>query len=138
MVRRVFAAIISAVQDAVLVKICESTDMRIVSENLESKALVRWVEMEHGRELLIAHVPNNTPTTPEVTGYLHSMGVRRGVPDYIVVHRKTHRVVFIELKKRRRGVRSKEQKIWIAALGKRARFCNGWHEAAEFIREKLL
>jgi hypothetical protein len=112
--------------------------MKPPSETVEAKALVRWVEMEHGTELLIAHVPNETPTDKENVKWLHAMGVRRGVPDFIVVHRRTHRVCFVELKKRRGGVKRPDQKVWIAALGKRARFCNGWHEAATFIRERLL
>lgn len=112
--------------------------MKPVSESVEAKALVRWVEMEHGKDLLIAHIPNETPTTKEATAWLHAMGVRRGVPDYIVVHRRTHRVVFIELKRRKKSKRSEEQKVWIAALGSRAHFCYGWHEAASFITRKLL
>lgn len=112
--------------------------MKQPRESLEGKALVRWVRMEHGKDLLIAHVPNETPTTPEVAARLVAEGVARGFPDYVVVHRRTHRVVFIELKRRKGGKLSAEQKVWIAAFGRRAKRCDGWHEAASFIREKLL
>src|SRR5262249_44744123 len=111
-----------------------------ISENMESKALVRWVEMEHGDELSIYHLENETgqQLTAAQQGHRRAMGVRPGLADYLVVHRQTHRHVFVELKKRNGGRRSEAQKAFVKALGKRARFCNGWHEAADFITERLL
>lgn len=140
MLREILRQLLSAIRFAVLVVIEQIiSDMRI-SENVESKALVRWVEMEHGDELLIYHIANESGQQLDSAqlGHRHAMGVRRGAPDYFVVHRRTHKVVFIELKKRKGGVRRKEQKICITALGRRAKFCNGWHQAAMFIEEKLL
>lgn len=145
MLRDILHQLLSAIRFAVLVVVEQNMynfrrKLPGVSENTESKALVRWVEMDHGDELLIFHIKNEAgqALTSAQLGHLRAMGVRSGAPDYFVVHRKTHRVVFIELKKRKGGKRSKEQKVCISALGKRAKFCNGWHEAAKFIEEKLL
>lgn len=141
MLRDILRQLLSAIRFAVLVVIEQNMyKLRAPSENTESKALVRWVEMEHGDELLIYHIANEAgqALTPAQLGHRQAMGVRRGAPDYLVVHRQTHKVVFVELKKRKGGVRRKEQKVCISALGKRAKFCNGWSEAARFIEEKLL
>lgn len=108
------------------------------SENTESRALVRWVRMEHADTLLIAHIPNETPTTPDIAARLKSMGVSAGFPDYIIVNWRTQQLAFVELKKRKGGRTSKEQLDWLAALGPRARVCKGWHEAAAFITDRLL
>jgi hypothetical protein len=109
-----------------------------VSENTEAKALVRWVEMEHGDTLKIAHFANEVPTLPATAKHLTAMGVRRGVPDYMIVNKLTHKVCFVELKKRIGGKASPDQLVWISALGKRARVCHGWREAAKFITSWLL
>lgn len=112
--------------------------MKVPSENVEAAALVRWVEMEHGDTLKIAHFANETPTLPSIAKRMQALGVRRGVPDYMVVNKHTHKLVFVELKRTRGGKESADQKVWRAALGKRARVCKGWHAAAEFIKDKLL
>lgn len=133
--------LLSAIRFAVFVVIEQNMSRTLgISENVESKALVRWVEMEHGDELLIFHIANEAgqQLSPGQLGHRTAMGVRAGAPDYLVVHRQTHKVVFVELKKRHGGKRSQAQKIAIAALGKRAKFCDGWHDAADFITGKLL
>ena len=117
--------------------------MRVVSENFESKAFVRWVRYDMQGVLELAHMPNEAlgrlfEADPQYAKLLKAMGVSKGFPDYIITHTQTHKTCFVEMKKRRGGVRSPEQKRWIKALGKKAKFCNGYLEARKFVEERLL
>ena len=143
MIKEILLQLLSAIRFAVLVVIEQNMSkfkLPPVSENAESKALVKWVELEHGDELMIFHIANEVPVglSAAQAKHRHAMGVRPGAPDYLVVNRHTHKVCFVELKRRKGGRNRKAQKICIAALGRRARFCKGWHKAAEFIEETLL
>ena len=65
------------------------------------------------------------------------MGVKAGVPDlFLPVSRGGYAGLFIELKRRRGGQISSEQKAWIAALlneGYCASVCRGFDAATELI-----
>ena len=62
------------------------------------------------------------------------MGVRRGVPDFLIVERHTGKVLFIEMKRRKGGVLSEYQKTWLAALYQNSRVARGCAEAKQFTK----
>lgn len=107
--------------------------LRVPSEAFETRALARWL----GRQtaLLTSKIPIGDSTLSDEEGKkLQSMGVRRGVPDFLLVHKYTHRILFVELKRARGGKLSREQKIWRAAIGKRrAKVARGFKEAKHII-----
>jgi hypothetical protein len=83
------------------------------------------------------------------------MGVRKGVPDYLVViptrgirHQldgtaRGHRLLFIEMKRKNASPSDTkpEQLDWIAALGQvpgvEARVCKGYDEAVAFLEREI-
>lgn len=108
-----------------------------VSEALEGKAFVRWLREQRG--ILFSHLAQNTPTTLEAAARLRAEGVRRGVPDYLIVSKTDpERHVFIELKRRKGGKVSKDQQQWLCALGNYAHVAYGWHEAKDIVERYVL
>lgn len=66
------------------------------------------------------------------------MGVRSGVPDYIII--TPTRVLFIEMKRLKGGRLSLTQKHWIDAINNTcciATVANGFQEAKKFLEENL-
>lgn len=109
------------------------------SEALECKALVRWME-RYKKVFLFSHLPLNTPTLEKYAKQNYVLGVRRGVPDYVLVRYSDHRVIFIEMKKRRgaKSVVSREQKVWMRAIGQDNGFiCYGKDEAMHVIMREF-
>ena len=89
-------------------------------ERHEQAAFVEWLELQG---LLFTAIPNSTYTTSFAAKRRnHEQGLRKGLPDLVIVIPPERaasglgRVVFCELKRRKGGVVSLEQKNWIASL----------------------
>lgn len=72
--------------------------------------------MQKGLILNFSHISNETYTkfwTVKIKN--KKMGVRQGIPDYVII--TTKNVLFIEMKRKKGGVVSKTQMEWIEQLG---------------------
>lgn len=113
-------------------------------ESAEQAALFKWAAMAAGKypELrLMYHVPNGGSRNPLEAHNLKMQGVRRGVPDIVLpVPRGGYHGLYIELKRRKGGRLSEDQKVWIDRLnhlGYRAVVCRGWDAARAEIETYL-
>lgn len=111
-------------------------EMPMPTEYEECLALVDFLKLQH---LLFTHIPNETFTKSWNQKLKNkAMGVSSGVPDYIVV--LPDKILFIEMKRAKKGRVSPDQEVWIKALndaGTPARVCCGAQEAIDFIKEYL-
>lgn len=105
-------------------------------ESAEQAALFKWAHMARGKhpELrLLFHIPNEGKRDPWTGHRLLELGLRPGVPDICLpVPRGGYHGLFIELKRRKGGTVSEDQREWIDALtrqGYRAVVCRGWDAA---------
>lgn len=112
-----------------------------VSEDQECYWLVEHLDKlrEQGRITMFSHIANET--------YIKSWAVRvkqkklgktAGVPDYLIL--APTKALAIEMKTRKGGYPTLEQKAWIEALqaaGIAAKVCRGCSEAKVFIEEEL-
>lgn len=107
--------------------------MKAPSEDFECKAFVRWLETQP--KLLFSHLAQSTPTTPQAAARNKAMGVRRGVPDYIIAHKRTKRKLFLEMKRVRGTKPRPDQRRWLKAL--RGVVCYGAKEAIATTKERF-
>lgn len=111
----------------------------VPSENFEQKALVRWLEpLKQAGKLRFAHIPNETPTDAISAKEQQRKGVRRGVPDMLMIVGK--KLFFIELKRTVGGVVSKHQQDWIDSMklcGVDAHVCEGFKAAQAIIHNVM-
>lgn len=127
---------------------------RIPTEDEDCKALVQWMEL---KRLRFSHIPQETFTKSwKVKARNKAMGVKPGIPDYIVhlpakVSTQTGetdspaRLLFIEMK--RKGLdnqpsrTSPEQRAWLAMLNEVpyvcAVVCYGYDQAVAAIEAEL-
>ena len=112
----------------------------VPTEAQEQEALFRWAAYAAGRwpQLrLLFHVPNGGTRHPAEAAHMKAQGVKPGVPDICLpVPVGRFAALYIELKRKRGGRVSDEQRGWIEALnraGNRAVVCRGWDEAREEI-----
>jgi hypothetical protein len=80
------------------------------SEDYECQVFVRWLD---SKKLKFSHLPLETPCTAIQSARLKKMGVRKGVPDYLIV--VGSKLVFVEMKKVGGRV-SPEQVAWLKTL----------------------
>lgn len=106
------------------------------SESDEQRVIVQWCDAFKARypELkLLYHVPNGGKRTAREAARFKAEGVKPGVPDLVLpVARNGYHGLYIELKRRKGGTVSDNQKEWIKALteqGYRAVVCKGADEA---------
>ena len=142
--------------------------MKIPTENEECLVLVKYLEVKQKQGyLLFSHISNETPTQTlesssqgrrvwkqnyATTGKLKNLGVRKGVPDYIILLVKRPILLFLEMKRERPILKNgelgkspskvyPEQEEWIANLstvsGVYSKICYGAGEAIEFVQSKL-
>lgn len=117
------------------------TTQFIFSEDNESYALASYLELLQGSGKIevYSHVPHETYTTSWAVKMKNKRkGVKKGVPDYIIVTKST--VLFIELKIVKGGTVSVEQKNWIETLNGKscvAQIANGLFEAKNIIEKYL-
>lgn len=97
---------------------------------------MRWATLAAGTypELrLMYHIPNEGKRSVVRGAQMKAEGLRKGVPDICLpVSRHGFHALYIELKRRKGGRLTEEQRGWIDALnrvGNRAVVCYGWDEA---------
>ena len=112
----------------------------VPTEAQEQEALFRWAAYAAGKwpQLrLLYHVPNGGSRHPAEAAHMKAQGVKPGVPDICLpVPVGRYAALYIELKRKKGGRVSDEQRGWIEALnraGNRAVVCRGWDEAREEI-----
>lgn len=110
------------------------------TESEEQQRIFEWAWWSRGRypELELLHsIPNGGARCKATAGRLKAEGVKAGVPDmFLPVPRAQKHGLYIELKKKKGGRLSDEQKKWIAALaakGYTAIVCHGADEAIKAI-----
>lgn len=106
------------------------------TEHLEQVTLIAWYRRAYKNELLVA-IPNGGKRHIKTALAMKREGVSKGFPDLFlpVPNRKFHGL-FIEMKRKKGGTLSKEQKAWIEYLnsaGYQAVVCKGFLEAKEVI-----
>jgi hypothetical protein len=108
----------------------------IPSEHDEQVSFVLWLSL---MGMSYFHVPNSTYTKSWNQKRINKeMGVKPGVPDLFVVTPKG--LIAIEMKRRKGGVVSKDQREWIDTLnnsGVPTRVCKGCEEAIMFVKEMV-
>lgn len=111
-------------------------------EDDECKTFVEYLEIlkAQGKISAFTHTANETYTKSwKQKNRNKAMGVRPGIPDYIIVIQK--RLIFIEMKRKRFSTVTKAQKDWIMLLngceGVRAYICKGFDEARRAVDSYL-
>lgn len=117
---------------------------QVPSEHSEQCALVEWARLQAGKwpELaLLFAIPMGGARYATVGAMLRKEGARKGILDLCLpVARKGYHGMYIEMKKRRGGVVSPEQKWWIDALtaqGYKVTVCHGFDAARAEITDYL-
>jgi len=113
-------------------------------ESEEQQLLFEWATLmsRHMPELeWLMHVPNGGLRNVVVAARLKAEGTRKGFPDiFLPCARGDRHGLMIELKRRKHGVVSPEQKAWLEHLnsaGYKAVVCRGFDEAREAIEGYL-
>lgn len=114
----------------------------VPSEHDEQAQLVQMVEMAFPAvSALLFAIPNGANKSPVARLRFKAEGLRPGVPDmFFALPAGQYHGLFIEMKRRRGGAVSPEQKAYIEALraqGYRAEVCKGCDEALAVMREYL-
>lgn len=122
-------------------------DPPVPTEDEEQMALVDWLELVG---LRFAHIPQSTFTKHMGVKMRNKrLGVRAGVPDMMILippHRSKDgegHLLWIEMKRRKGGVVSQEQREWLTAfmmlesVNIDAMVARGWDEAREAVLEHL-
>lgn len=112
------------------------------SEHDEQAQLVNMVEAVFPAvSALLFAIPNGANKSPVARLRFKAEGLRSGVPDmFLALPAGRWHGLFIEMKRRRGGTVSPEQKAYIEALraqGYRAEVCRGCDEALEVLRDYL-
>lgn len=114
------------------------------SEHEEQKMLMAWSKVMESRlpKLRLLHsTPNGGDRHPATAVKLKAEGVKAGVPDLCLpVAMKDYHGLFIEMKKKRGGRLSPEQKQWrddLEAEGYQVVVCHGFDEARDAILNYL-
>lgn len=122
----------------------KANELPVPTESEEQQALFRWAQFNSGKypELrLMYHIPNEGKRSVTTGRRMRLEGLRSGVPDICIpVARGGYSALYVEMKRRKGGRVSDEQKRWLNdlnAAGNAAIVCRGWEEAAERIVEYL-
>ena len=98
----------------------------------EQKCVVQYLEMKH---IKFTSIPNSTFTSIGARVRNKMSGLRKGLPDMLMIINK--RLVFIEMKKKKGGVVSPEQLEWMSRLNEcesvYCYVCEGFESAKEKI-----
>lgn len=110
----------------------------VPSEHEEQVQFVSMVAIMYPAEAaMLFAVPNGANKSPAARQRFRAEGLRAGVPDmFFAVARGGFHGLFIEMKRRKGGVVSPEQKDYINALrarGYRAEVCRGCDEAIDVL-----
>lgn len=106
------------------------------TEHLEQVTLISWYRRTYKNELLVA-IPNGGKRHIKTALAMKQEGVSKGFPDlFLAVPNSKSHGLFIEMKRQKGGVVSKEQKAWLEYLnsvGYHAVICKGFLEAKEVV-----
>ena len=109
----------------------------ITSEYEEQKCVVHYLELKH---IKFTAIPNSTYTNIGQRVRNKQSGLRPGLPDLFMIINNNG--IFIEMKKKKGGILSKEQEEWINEINKckclNAYVCHGFEEAKSIIDQHLL
>lgn len=101
----------------------------------EDMEATMFADYLRARGIMFGHIKNeNTINNFAYIAKMKRLGVNRGVPDYIIVHKG--KIIFIEMKRVKGSKVSPEQEQWIKALndaGCYARICYGHIDAESFV-----
>ena len=116
----------------------------VATEDEEQAALFEWAALNEGRypELkFMFAIPNGGMRPINTAKTMKNTGTKKGVPDiFLSVPKKEFHGLYIEMKRRKNGRVSPEQREWITGLreqGYQAEVCKGWTEATAIIRSYL-
>lgn len=116
----------------------------VPTESQEQQWLFKWAAYESARRpelMMLYHIPNEGKRARHTGARMRAEGLKKGVPDLCLpVPRGDYHGLYIEMKRRKGGRLSEDQRGWIDALnrmGYRAEVCQGWQDAAEMIEEYL-
>ena len=114
-------------------------------EKDEQIAFVEWLELKNIK--FTAPAQSTFTKSFKQKRHNYNMGVRKGLPDLIIYLSKEQSnvgrsvLIFIEMKRKKGGVTSKEQQEWIDALNLvvdvEAKICKGAEEAISTISNLL-
>jgi len=107
----------------------------IPTEHQEQVVFVQWMRLKHPAHRIFA-IPSGGFRHITTAVKLKKEGVSAGVPDMQIISLG----LFIELKRKKGGVVSKEQRDWIEYIrgcGYIAEVCNGFDEAKQLV-EKVI
>lgn len=114
------------------------------TESDEQKLLFEWIEwakVKYPELALCYHVVNEGRRSYATGRRMVAEGLRKGVPDICLpVPNMRYTALYIELKRKKGGRLSDEQRGWIDALnrvGNLAVVCHGFEEARDTILEYL-
>ena len=120
--------------------------MKIPTEHMEQATLIAWFKRAHPGERIFA-IPNGAQLAGSIAqrskqvNKLKAEGMEVGVPDlFLPVARKGYHGLFIEMKRTKGSVTSKEQKSWHEHLngqGYLCAVCKGFEEAKIVIEDYL-
>lgn len=109
-------------------------NLPLPSEHAEQSAFINWFRWKYPTVRIFA-IPNGGWRNPATAKLLKAEGVVKGVPDLCIPAWG----LWLEMKKRKGGTVSPEQKDWIEYLNGckyRAVVCNGMDEAMKVIEEE--
>lgn len=114
------------------------------SEDDEQAAVMEWavlMEKQLPELSLLFHIANGGYRHPATASRMKKLGVKAGVPDlFLPVPRGGFHGLWVEMKRRKGGKVSPEQKAWMASLeGEmyRCEVAHGAEEACDFIYKYL-
>ena len=116
-------------------------DNKIPTEHQEQVLLCKYLDF---MKINYFAVPNgiflkDRRSTFAIMNKMKAEGLKKGFPDLLVF--LPSKILFIELKKRKGGVISPEQKQWNTTINKfsyaKAVFCNGFESAKTIIEKEL-
>ena len=114
----------------------EAKEQRYLFQWAANMAMYKWPVLR-----LMYHIPNGGSRNSIEAANLKAQGVKRGVPDvFLPVARQGFHGLYIEMKRRRGGVLSKDQKEYIEALKEqsyRVEVCKGFLAAADVIEDYM-
>lgn len=122
----------------------KKSDIYNPTEDIEQQHIFEWaryMETKWPELALLAAVPNGSYKSIGQAMKFKRTGLRKGYPDIqLLVARKGFHGLIIELKRRKGGVVSSEQKWWLESLNKqgfKAVICKGSDEAKDVISKYL-
>jgi len=117
----------------------------VPTEHEEQAALFRWLAFVGAtvcpEALLAFAIPNAAKRSMALAAMMKAEGMKAGVPDVCLpVPRHGRHGLYIEMKRRKGGKESDEQKYWricLNGMGYRAVVCRGYDEARAVFSEYL-